>query len=68
MAKMLVNIEGMSCGHCVKGVEGALGECKGVENFNVEVGSATVEGTMAKEDVIEAIENVGFDVKDITVE
>lgn len=68
MSKMLVNIEGMSCGHCVKGVEGALKECKGVESFNVEVGSATVEGSMTKEDVTEAIEDMGFDVKDITVE
>ena len=30
MEKVTLNVEGMSCGHCVKAVEGSVGELNGV--------------------------------------
>lgn len=64
-----INIEGMSCGHCVKHVEGALLELKGVEKVDVSLADkyAIVE---LKEDIAdslikEAIEEAGYDVTGI---
>ncbi len=39
-------IEGMTCGHCKKAVENALGAVPGVTKVDVdlEAGSATIEG------------------------
>ena len=31
MENVTLNVQGMSCGHCVKAVEGSVGELKGVE-------------------------------------
>jgi copper chaperone CopZ len=44
--KMIVNIQGMSCGHCAMRVKKAMEETAGVSNATVDVteGKATVEG------------------------
>ena len=44
--KMIVKIEGMSCGHCAMRVKKAMEETAGVSNATVDVteGSAFVEG------------------------
>lgn len=42
MEQTTIAIEGMSCGHCVASVKGALGRLDGVEVQEVEVGSAKV--------------------------
>ena len=42
MEQTTIVIEGMSCGHCVASVKGALGRLAGVEVQEVKVGSATV--------------------------
>ncbi len=41
-----LNIEGMTCGHCKKAVEDALGRVPGVTKVDVDLdaGKATVEG------------------------
>jgi len=64
-----INIEGMSCGHCVKHVENALMELGGVEKVDVSLSDkyAIVE---LKEDVAdsalkEAVEEAGYDVTGI---
>ena len=41
MERTTIAIQGMSCGHCVAAVKGALGQL-GVEVQEVKVGSATV--------------------------
>ena len=45
-----LNVEGMSCMHCVKKVETALKEVKGVKSVNVSLENKTAEVTL-KEDV-----------------
>ncbi|MFL5386415.1 MAG: heavy-metal-associated domain-containing protein [Longimicrobiaceae bacterium] len=42
MEQARIEIEGMSCGHCVASVKAALGQLGGVEVQEVKVGSATV--------------------------
>lgn len=68
MIKKII-IEGMSCGHCVKNVEGALNALKGAENVRVDLKGkcATLEATetLSDEEIKEAIENKGFDVIEI---
>ncbi|MCB0711777.1 MAG: heavy-metal-associated domain-containing protein [Ignavibacteriae bacterium] len=62
--KETIKIEGMSCGGCVASVTNALKRA-GVENLEVEIGSATVEyeeGRMTHQQIIDAIEDAGFDV------
>ena len=43
MSKLELEIEGMSCGHCVAAVSEALGELHGVSVENVRIGSARGE-------------------------
>lgn len=68
MSKMIINIEGMSCMHCVKGVEDALENLKDVKSYKVEIGKAEVTGDASKEEIKDAIEDMGFDILDITEE
>ncbi len=42
MEKLAMKVSGMSCGHCVGAVTGALKQLDGVDVENVAVGSATV--------------------------
>ncbi|MGL4876407.1 MAG: cation transporter [Clostridium sp.] len=65
MAKLVATITGMSCGHCVKHVEDALKDNAKVDNFDVKIGLATVEGSITKEELKELIEEEGYDVVEI---
>ena len=62
----LINIEGMSCGHCVKHVEEALKEVTGVSKVTVDIKSknAIVELTddVSELELKNAIEDAGYDV------
>ena len=58
-------IGGMSCGHCVRAVESALGALPGVRSATVrlEEGTATVEhepGAVEPERIVEAVEEEGY--------
>ena len=70
--KKRINIEGMSCGHCVKHVEGALSEISGVTkvNVNLEGKYAVVELEKEVSDAVlkEAVEEAGYDVAAIKEE
>lgn len=68
MEKVTLNVEGMSCGHCVKAIEGSVGELAGVSKVNVHLdnGSVDVEFSAAEvslEEIKEAIDDQGYDVK-----
>ncbi|MGE5630824.1 MAG: heavy-metal-associated domain-containing protein [Caulobacteraceae bacterium] len=67
--KKQVNVEGMSCMHCVKHVEEALKELKGVKAVSVNLGgkNAIIETDGEVEDVRikEAVEEAGYDVTGI---
>lgn len=67
--KKLINIEGMSCGHCVKHVEEALTELGGVTKVEVSLKdkNAVVELSQEVEDskLKEAVAEAGYDVVSI---
>lgn len=57
-----LNISGMSCGHCVKAVEGALRGVPGVEDVRVDLagGRATVQGQAEEGALIAAVTEEGY--------
>ncbi|MFY9213371.1 MAG: copper ion binding protein [Tissierellaceae bacterium] len=61
-------VEGMSCQHCVKAVESALKELTEVNKVEVDLSlnKVVVEGEdLVEEKLIEAIEEAGYEVKNI---
>lgn len=65
MEKLTMKVSGMSCGHCVGAVTGALKKLNGVDVESVEVGSATVNydpSATSPAVISKAIEDVGFEV------
>jgi copper chaperone len=65
MVSMKIEIEGMSCGHCVGAVRKALGQVDGVIVEEVTVGSATVTYDAEKtsvDAVSKAVEKAGYAV------
>jgi len=67
MEKIKLNIEGMSCEHCVKAVTKAIGDFSGTKNVKVELkaGTACFEFDPLKTGLNEikaAIEEAGFKV------
>lgn len=68
MSQVVINVEGMSCGHCVSAVEGALSKLAGVANAKVSLSEHNVtvdfdENQVSVEAMKEAIEDQGYDVK-----
>jgi copper chaperone len=66
MNTVALKIGGMSCGHCVKAVRGALTAVAGVELERVEVGSARVRFDPARTDadrIRMAVEMAGYPVE-----
>ncbi|MBP1906109.1 copper chaperone [Paenibacillus turicensis] len=65
MKSVTLNVEGMSCNHCVKSVEGAVsglgGEAK-VDLANKKVEVSFDEAKTTVEAIKEAIEDQGYDV------
>ncbi len=61
-----VKIAGMSCQHCVKRVDSALMDLKGVVSAKVAVGEAVIDGNVSEELVKETIEDAGYDVEEIS--
>jgi copper chaperone len=67
MDKVTINVSGMSCGHCVKAVEGSVGELKGVSNVKVHLENGTVDVEFNSSEVTldvikETIDEQGYDV------
>ncbi|WP_291652365.1 heavy-metal-associated domain-containing protein [Clostridium sp.] len=65
--KKKINIEGMSCGHCVAHVKEALEEVKGVEilEVNLEDKNALINTEVEDNALIAAIDEAGYDVTSI---
>lgn len=58
-----LTIEGMTCQHCVRAVDGRLRKTAGVEVERVEVGSADLRydpGAVSVDDIAEAIADEGY--------
>ncbi len=65
METMTMQIDGMSCAHCVKAVRDALGELPGVQVQRVDVGTATVrfDPEQARpQQLADAVRDAGYDV------
>ena len=67
MMKKLINIEGMSCNHCVAHVKEALEGINGVKIIDVSLdnNNALVETEVDNDVLINAIEEEGYEVKSI---
>lgn len=68
MENVTLNVQGMSCGHCVKAVEGSVGSLQGVHSVKVDLKAATVDVEYNKEEVTldkikETIDDQGYDVQ-----
>ncbi|QGU95313.1 heavy metal transport/detoxification protein [Clostridium bovifaecis] len=66
--KKKLNIEGMSCNHCVMHVKNALMEVEGVKNVEVNLDGkyALVEGESLNNEKMKAeVEDAGYDVVSI---
>lgn len=58
-----LHITGMSCSHCVRGVQEALARLDGVEVENVEIGTAQVrydDSRTTQADLAKALEEEGY--------
>jgi copper ion binding protein len=63
MQKLELEIEGMSCGHCVAAVSDALGELPGVSVEAVRIGSAQITyepAQVSQEQIVLAVEDAGY--------
>jgi copper chaperone CopZ len=61
----IIELGGMSCGHCVDRVKRALQRTAGVEMLDLKVGSAHIAydpAAVSREEIDEAIEEEGFRV------
>lgn len=67
METIIFNVEGMSCGHCVSSIEGALNGVDGVCHSKVSLADKTVEvryetAKVEVDQLREAIEDAGYQV------
>lgn len=68
MAQQTINVEGMSCEHCVQTITKAVGEAAGVQNVSVNLEAKNVsvdydETAISLEDISAKITEAGFEVK-----
>ncbi|MEI5906957.1 copper chaperone CopZ [Bacillus spongiae] len=72
MANTILNVEGMSCGHCVNAIEGSVGKLKGVNSVQVDLKAGKVhvdfnEAEVNLNQISETIDDQGYDVKKASV-
>jgi copper chaperone len=68
MENITLNVQGMSCGKCVKSVEESVGAVNGVNEVAVDLQAAKVnvtfdEAVTSVEAIKETIEDQGYDVQ-----
>ncbi len=64
----ILNVSGMTCGHCVKAVEESVGKLSGVNKVKVDLESSSVEIDFQRDQVdlkqiTNTIEDQGYDVQ-----
>jgi len=67
MEQITLNVQGMSCGHCVNSIESSVGNLNGVKSVKVHLDNNTVDvefdsGAVSLEDIKNEIEEQGYDV------
>jgi copper chaperone len=63
MERLDLDVQGMSCGHCVAAVKGALAGLDGVRVDDVQIGSAVVEydpAAVTPEQIAQAVAAEGY--------
>lgn len=63
MPHLTLQIDGMSCGHCVAAVKSALGKMDGVAVEQVDIGSARLTYDPARvtpEQIVDAVNDEGY--------
>ncbi|WP_066290763.1 copper chaperone CopZ [Bacillus sp. FJAT-29937] len=68
MQTVTLNVQGMSCGHCVKAIEGSVGQLEGINEVKVNLSEAQVEvsfneSQVSLEKIKETIDDQGYDVE-----
>ena len=68
MEKVILNVSGMSCGHCVNAVEGSVGALHGVKEVSVQLSEGKVEvnfdpSVVTVEAIKDIIDDQGYDVE-----
>ncbi|WP_139490140.1 copper chaperone CopZ [Brevibacillus dissolubilis] len=68
MAEAVLQVEGMSCQHCVNAIESALTKLNGVERSLVDLEKGEVhvqydENQVSREKMEKVIEETGYEVK-----
>jgi copper chaperone len=66
--QVVLNVEGMTCNHCVNSVKNAVGALAGVEKVDVDLNAKKVAvdfqaGAVTIDTIKEAIEDQGYEVK-----
>lgn len=67
LQSQVLQVEGMSCGHCVKAIEGALGKVEGIQLAKVDLKAKNVlvefdETRVNLQKIRDVIEDQGYDV------
>ncbi|OCS85145.1 copper chaperone CopZ [Caryophanon tenue] len=66
MQEVTLNVQGMSCGHCVKAVEDSVGALAGVQTVAVNLADAQVtvafDEAVTVDTIKETIEEQGYDI------
>ncbi|NEU32499.1 copper chaperone CopZ [bacterium LRH843] len=68
MKNITLNVQGMSCGHCVKSIEGSVGQVAGVEQVKVNLADSKVEvafdeSKASPDQIKKTIEDQGYEVE-----
>ncbi|WP_409304190.1 copper chaperone CopZ [Peribacillus sp. SCS-155] len=68
MEKVTLSVSGMSCGHCVKAIEGSVGKLAGVNNVAVDLENGKVDVNFDSEkvslaEIKDTIDDQGYDVE-----
>jgi copper chaperone len=69
MEKVTLQVEGMSCGHCVKAIEESVGKLNGVQHVKVYLDSGTVDveyqsSNVSIDSIKETIDDQGYDIQE----
>ncbi len=64
----IFKVTGMTCGHCQKAVEAAIGQVDGVQSVRVDLkaGEAKVIGSANDQSVTAAVEDAGYEATPAT--
>ena len=62
MSKMVLEIEGMSCSHCVNHVKSVLLELDGVDVIRVEIGKAVIDADISEDELRDVLEDEGYEL------